>query len=365
MIRLYRSKAPRPVYLLPVAIGLFFWFLGGLHDAIRSTGVILLSKNQVLWFTSFWLSILLTVAVALHFRSLEHAVREARDVFERFVPPAYLRRIAAEGLGAIRLGEADQQCVTILCCDIRGFTPLSERLNPSQLVAFVNQLFERMTSAVNGQRGVIDKFLGDAVLCIFEEPHSAERAVSCGLDMLSAVHSFNLEKKLTADQTVKIGIGVHTGPVVLGTIGSPDRMDSTVLGLTVNLAKRLEEVTRPLGVDMIISEEVACQLPKGHHHRLRRIGRILVKGYSEPVAVAEVYDHDPQELRDLKERINPMMSEGVDLLEADRLEDALLKFQQAQALFFQDLPLRLMITSLRQDLDQGKEGKRAILLDFR
>jgi class 3 adenylate cyclase len=342
-----------------------FWFLGGLHDAIRSTGIILFPKDQVLWFTSFWLSIFLTIAVALHFRSLEQAVREARDVFERFVPPAYLRRIAAEGLGAIRLGEADQQSVTILCCDIRGFTPLSERLNPSQLVAFVNQLFERITSVVNGRQGVIDKFLGDAVLCIFEEPRSAERAVSCGLDMLCAVNSFNLEKDLTIDQIVKVGIGVHTGPVILGTIGSSDRMDSTVLGLTVNLAKRLEEVTRPLGVDMIISEEVVQQLPKEHHYRLRKFGKVLVKGYSEPVAVSEVYDHDPQELRDLKERIKPIISEGVDLLEADRLEDALSKFQEAQTLFFQDLPLQLMISSLRKDLEQGEKVKRAVLLDFR
>jgi len=365
IIRLCRSKAPRPVYLLPVAIGLSFWFLGGLHDAIRSTGVILFSKDQVLWFTSFWLSILLTIAVALHFRSLEQAVREARDVFERFVPPAYLRRIAAKGLGSIRLGEADQQWVTILCCDIRGFTFLSERLNPSQLVAFVNQLFERITSVVNGWQGVIDKFLGDAVLCIFEEPRSAERAVACGLDMLSAVNSFNSEKNLTADQAVKIGIGVHTGPVILGTIGSSDRMDSTVLGLTVNLAKRLEEVTKPLGVDMIISDQVANRLPTGHNDRLRKFGEVLVRGYSEPVAIAEVYNHDPQELRDIKDRIKPIMSEGIDLFEADRFEDALSKFQEAQTLFPQDLPLQLLITSLRQALEQGQKVKGAILLDFR
>ncbi|MFB3885272.1 MAG: adenylate/guanylate cyclase domain-containing protein [Thermodesulfobacteriota bacterium] len=365
IIRLIRSKAPRPGYLLPVAIGLFFWFMGGLHDAIRSTGMTLFSRDQVLWFTSFWLSILLTIAVALHFRSLEQAVREARDVFERFVPPAYLRRIAAEGLGAIRLGEADQQCVTILCCDIRGFTPLSQRLNPSQLVAFVNQLFERITSAVNGRQGVIDKFLGDAVLCIFEEPRSAERAVSCGLDVLSAVKSFNAERNLSSDQIVKVGIGVHRGPVILGTIGSSDRMDSTVLGLTVNLAKRLEEVTRPLDVDMIISEEVVQQLPKEHDYRLRKIGKVLVRGYSEPVAVAEVFDRDPQELRDLKERTKPILSEGVDLLEADCLEDALLKFQEAQALFLQDRLLQLMISSLRKNLEQGPKGERGFLLDFR
>ena len=142
-------------------------------------------------------------------------------------------------------------------------------------------------------------------------------------------------------------------------------MDSTVLGLTVNLAKRLEEVTKPLGVDMIISDQVANRLPTGHNDRLRKFGEVLVRGYSEPVAIAEVYNHDPQELRDIKDRIKPIMSEGIDLFEADRFEDALSKFQEAQTLFPQDLPLQLLITSLRQALEQGQKVKGAILLDFR
>jgi adenylate cyclase len=364
MLRLRRFKDQR-TYLLPVATGLLIWFLGGIHDSLRVAGVTILIKDQILWFTSFWLSIFLTIAVALHFRSLEQAVREARDVFERFVPPAYLRRIAVKGLGSIRLGEADQQWVTILCCDIRGFTPLSERLNPSQLVAFVNQLFERITSVVNRWRGVIDKFLGDAVLCIFEEPDSAERAVGCGLDMLSAVKSFNAEKNLPTDQTVKIGIGVHTGPVILGTIGSSERMDSTVLGLTVNLAKRLEEVTRPLGVDMLISDQVTHRLPTGHTYRFRKLGDVLVRGYSEPVAVAEVYNHDPPELRNLKDRIEPILSEGIKLFKTGLLEDAFSKLQEAQSILPQDLPLHLLITSLRETLGQGQKAKGVTLLNFK
>jgi class 3 adenylate cyclase len=363
--KLWWFKGQRPVYLLPFGIGMLFWFLGGLHDAIRSTGVAFFLKGQVLWFTSFWLSIFLTIAVALHFRSLEQAICEARDVFERFVPPAYLRRIAAEGLGSIRLGEADQQWVTILCCDIRGFTSLSERLNPSQLVAFVNQLLEKITSVVNRWRGVIDKFLGDAVLCIFEEPDSAERAVACGLDMLSVVKSFNAEKNLPTDQAVKIGIGVHTGPVILGTIGSSERMDSTVLGLTVNLTKRLEEVTRHLGVDLLISDQVTNRLPTGHTYRFRKLGEVLIRGCLSPVTVAEVYNHEPPEVRNLKDQIEPILSEGIELFKTGHLEDALSKLQEAQFILPQDLPLHLLITSLRQTLERGEKVKGVALLDFR
>lgn len=364
-IKFYRFKGKRPVFLLPVGIGLLFWLLGGLHDAIRSAGIAVPIKSQILWLTSFWLSIFLTIAVTLHFRSLEQAIREARDVFERFVPPAYLRRIAAEGLGSIRLGEADQQCMTILCCDIQGFTALSERLNPSQLVAFVNRLYERITRVADEWRGVIDKFLGDAVLCIFEGTDSAERAIACGVEMFSVVNSFNLEEDQPHDQAVKIGIGLHTGPVVLGTIGSSERMDSTVLGLTVNLAKRLEETTRPLGIDMLITEQVANQLPNGHGHRLRKLGEVSVKGSRAPISIVEVYDHDPPKVQDLKDQIKPIMAEGIDLFKANCLEAALSKFQEAQSIFPEDMPLRLLITSLKHALEQGQTVKGAALLDFR
>ena len=363
--RLFRFKERRPIFLLPVAIGLLFWLLGGLHDAIRSSGLISLMKGQVLWFTSFWLSLFLTIGVALHFRSLERAVHEARDVFERFVPPAYLRRIAVEGLGSIRLGEADQQLVTILCCDIRGFTPLSERLPPRQLVGFINQLLERLTPVVNGHQGVIDKYLGDAILCTFEGEDSAERAVSCAIELLVAVKTFDEEEDRPPDQKVKIGIGLHTGPVILGTIGSSERMDSTVLGLTVNLAKRLEEATRLLGVNLLISEEVLERLPSGHAFRFRRLGGILLRGSSVPVKISEIYDDDPLETGKLKDLTKPFISEGIDLFKASRLDAALSKFEQARSIFPEDLPLNLLITSLRNILNRSKTADGTALLDFR
>jgi adenylate cyclase len=355
----------RKQVLIPVIIGLLIWFLGGLNDSLLAAGVTFLTKERLLWFASIWLSIFLTIAIALHFRSLEQAIREAKNMFERFVPPAYLRRIASKGLGAIRLGEADQQWVTILCCDIRGFTSLSERFTPSQLIAFVNQVYERITRVVDERQGVIDKFLGDAVLCIFEGVDSAERAVTCGAKMLAVVESFNTEEDRSTDQAVQISIGLHTGPVILGTIGTYDRMDSTVLGLTVNLAKRLEEVTRSLGVDMLITDQVANKLPKGHGHRLRKLSEASLKGCSAPVCIIEVYDQDTPEVQHLKNRIEPLIGEGLELFKGGRFEAALSKFQVAQNIYPQDLPLQLLITSVRGALDRGGMVKGAALLDFR
>jgi hypothetical protein len=142
-------------------------------------------------------------------------------------------------------------------------------------------------------------------------------------------------------------------------------MDSTVLGLTVNLAKRLEEVTKPLGAEMLISDEVAKRLPAGHAYRLRNLGEVLVKGYSAPVAITEVYNHDPPEVRNLKDRIEPIMSEGIDLFKIGRMEAALSKFQEAHSLFPLDLPLHLLITSLKQTLEEENKVIKPILLDLR
>jgi class 3 adenylate cyclase len=293
--RFLRREDHRPAYLLPFGIGMVLWLLGGLHDILRSSGVPVPFKDQIFWFTSFWLSTFLTVTVALHFRSLESAIREARDVFEKFVPPAYLRRIATQGIGSIRPGQADQQRATILCCDIRGFTGLSERLSPDQLITLVNQLYEQIVHVVGVKNGVIDKFLGDAVLCIFEGEDSAQRAVACGVEMLAAVKMFNMAKGSRADKTIQIGIGLHRGPVILGTIGSSERMDSTVLGLTVNLAKRLEELTKSLGVSMLISDEVVRHLPVDHPHQLRSLGEVTVRGSSVPLMIYEVVRNESHE----------------------------------------------------------------------
>lgn len=352
--KLYRLKGQRPIYLLPMGIGLFIWFFGGLHDALRSMGITFWVKDQILWFASIWLSIFLTIAIALHFRSLEQAIREARDVFERFVPPAYLRRIAAKGLKSIRLGEADQQWVTVLSCDVRGFTTLSERIQPKDLIALINHLFEKITQVVDQKRGVIDKFLGDMILCIFEGDDSAQRAVDCGIGILTILKSINDEKNHPPDQQIDIRIGLHSGPVILGTIGSPKRMDSTVLGLTVNLAKRIEEVTRSLGVEMLISEQVANQLPDRHGHKSRKLGSVLLKGSSIPISLFEIYDHNPSEIRSLKDQIEPLVSEAIKSLKEGHLDKAFLNLNKAQRIYPQDLPLRLLITSLQDALERGE-----------
>jgi adenylate cyclase len=185
------------------------------------------------------------------------------------------------------------------------------------------------------------------------------------VDILTTVKSINMERNRPVDQTIEINIGIHAGPVILGTIGSPKRMDSTVLGLTVNLAKRIEEVTRHLGVEMLISEQVANQLSDRYVHKFRELGEVPVKGSSVPIGIIEVYDHDSPEVRHLKDQIEPIMSEGLEFLKGGHLDTAMLNFKKAQLIFPQDLPLRLLIASLQKTLEQGQAIQGSALLDFR
>jgi tetratricopeptide (TPR) repeat protein len=142
-------------------------------------------------------------------------------------------------------------------------------------------------------------------------------------------------------------------------------MDSTVIGLTVNLAKRLEEATRLLGVDMLITDQVASKLPVGHGHQLRKLGEANLKGCSEPVGVVEICDHDPPGVQHLKSQIEPFIGEGIALFKAGRFDAALSKFQSAQNIYPQDVPLRLLMASAKGVLDRGEMVKGAALLDFR
>jgi len=358
IIKINQTKPPRPVYLFFFGIGMALWLSGGLHDALRSAGIRVPIKGQILWFTSLWLSIFLTLTVGFHFRSIDQALREAKEVFEKFVPPAYLKRIASEGIGTIRLGEADRQCVAILCCDIRGFTALSERLSPTELIGLINHLYEKITKVIDKWGGVIDKFLGDGFLSIFEGLNSAQNALKCGIQILSIVKEFNTE---TLHPSIRVGIGLHMGEVILGTIGSKERMDSTILGPAVNIAKHLEEATKLLEVDMVLSDEIINRL-KDKSHRIRRLGEIFIKGITKPFAISEVYDNDPLEIREIKDQVAPLVSEAIEYFKSGLFDQALSKLEQSKRVFPQDKAIDLMINSLRDNLCKEENIKTKILI---
>ncbi|MBA53097.1 MAG: hypothetical protein CMK89_01450 [Pseudomonadales bacterium] len=225
------------------------------------------------------------------------------EMFERFVPKQFLNKIARSGIENIELGRADVAEVSILFADVRGFTAMSESLKPQELLNFLNAYLERIDKVIHDNDGFIDKFIGDGVMALFENEQSqvgALNAVNAAIKMQKAVEVYNEHRANSGYPPIRIGIGVNTGEVVYGTVGSQDRMDSTVLGDNVNVAARLQDLTKVLQARVVISDHTLDMVGKGHGLIVREVGDVRVRGRREPVHIYEVLNADSEQDRAAK-----------------------------------------------------------------
>jgi adenylate cyclase len=181
-----------------------------------------------------------------------------RKLFSLYVTP----EVAAHAIthGAQLGGELAE--ATVLFADIRGFTTMTERLGPEAVIALLNRYFEAMSTVIATHGGLVNKFGGDSLLAVFGSPVNAAedhaaRAVLSARGILTALKTFNADQLARNEPELRIGIGVATGPVVAGNVGSMDRLEYTVIGDTVNLASRLEELTKTLKISILLAESTA------------------------------------------------------------------------------------------------------------
>jgi class 3 adenylate cyclase/predicted negative regulator of RcsB-dependent stress response len=196
------------------------------------------------------------------------------------------------GRGGFR---GEQQDVVILFSDIRGFTTIAEQLGPAQLITCLNDYLGHMTRCVDMFGGLVDKFIGDAVMAVFSlptpQPDDAERAVQAALTMRDELERFN--RGLPADvPPLAIGLGLHRGAVLAGLIGSPQKRSYTVIGDAVNTASRLESMTKHLGASILVSQDIIQQLPHPDRYLCRPLGKYALKGKHTSVAVVDIVGED-------------------------------------------------------------------------
>lgn len=289
-----------PVAFAAVAGGLIQGTASGLAAALGLVSVMLLHKGhshhggwdatlaehliEAPFFVAFG-------AVTGYFR--DHLLREQRrrdramDLFSRFVSPSVVEEIMARG--AILEGEEAE--ATVLFADVRGFTSRCEGMPPSEVFNLLNRFFGEMVAIVFAERGLLDKYIGDAVMAVFGVPirsrDHAAHAVRAALAMIARLEELNAEGYF-GDDPIRIGIGIHTGPLMAGHVGCLERMEYTVMGDTVNVASRLQSLTKEYGVPILVSEATRVAITGQDTPVFRELDLVKVRGRTASLRIHAV-----------------------------------------------------------------------------
>ena len=259
-------------------------------------------------------------------REYAQNMEELNSAFERFVPKEFLQSMGQENIVKVKLGDQVQKEMTVLFTDIRSFTTLSESMTPKENFDFLNGYLGRVSPLIRSNHGFIDKFIGDAIMALF--PRTADDAVRNSIEMLNELVSYNEHRRDQGYPPINIGIGLHTGNLMLGTIGEERRMEGTVISDAVNLASRLEGLTKVFGANILISEHSLGRVADKSTLHMRCLGKVRVKGKSEPVSVHEIFNGENSAQIELKERTVPQFNEALDLFQQGRLGDASRVFEE-------------------------------------
>lgn len=226
------------------------------------------------------------MAVSLENARLYREQQQLTTSFARFVPTEFLESLNKHSVSDVRLGDAVRRTMTVMFADIRRFTSLSEHMNVDDNFRFLNSYLQFIEPDVYSHGGFIDKYIGDAVMALF--PGGADAAVKAAIAMQHSIARYNVERRRQGQEAIDVGIGLHTGEVMLGTVGSAHRMDTTAIGDTVNLASRVENLTKSTNSPVLITGATFDALEHPSQFVTRRVGEETVRGRSEALTIYEV-----------------------------------------------------------------------------
>ncbi|HTU68701.1 MAG TPA: adenylate/guanylate cyclase domain-containing protein [Candidatus Baltobacteraceae bacterium] len=234
-------------------------------------------------------------------KSDDNAVMELySSASNKFVPREFLEHLNRKTITDVRLGDHVQREMAVFFSDIRDFTRLSEGMTPQENFNFLNSYLKRATPIIRSNHGFIDKYIGDAIMALF--PREPIDALRTGVELQRALVKYNQGRKIAGYEPVRIGIGLHSGELILGTIGEEERMQTTVIADAVNVAARIEGLTKVFGVSLLLGKSIVDRLPPDHGFHLRHLGAVRAKGKMRSVEIYECFDNDPPEL--MQHKIN-------------------------------------------------------------
>jgi class 3 adenylate cyclase len=213
-------------------------------------------------------------------------IEAMNESFARFVPSEFLSFLSRKDITEVSLGDQSVCRMTLLFADIRSFTTLSERTDPQEMIDFLNEYFCAMSPVIHSHNGFIDKYIGDAIMAVF--PGRVEDAVAAAVDMQLSVSRLNETRASVVKSPIAIGVGIHQGMVVLGTVGDGKRLDTTVIADAVNVASRLESLTKDAGEKILVSRETMLKVESPDLFKTRDLGNYRIRGREDEVAVVAV-----------------------------------------------------------------------------
>ncbi len=278
-------------------------------------------------------------------------LEEINEASSRFVPIQFLHLLNKENIIDVALGNNTQLNMSVLFSDIRAFTTLSEQMSPEENFKFLNSYLSQMGPIIRKYNGFIDKYIGDSIMALFDK--GPDDAVLGAIDMSRELAEYNQGRKSAGYPAIQIGIGINTGDLMLGTIGEHNRMEGTVISDAVNLASRIEGMTKMYEASILISEQTFNHLIKPSHYSIRVLDRVKVKGKLESVTVFEVLDGESPELRDKKLKTQNRFEEAITLYGLMKFEEVIQIMKEVLVQCPEDMAAKIYIERCESFLKEG------------
>ncbi|MCB0217750.1 MAG: hypothetical protein KDH92_14000 [Chloroflexi bacterium] len=299
LVRALRRGTPGWPILLPGFVPLVVW---GLGDAFNNVLTLPAAYGQLRpWLSLTGTALLsggMSVILALRFADSLDALDQSYRASARFVPTAFLKLLGRERITEVQRGDGVAIETTVMVCDIRDFSRLSEQRSPEATFRFINRFLASMEPCIDARGGFVAQYLGDGFLALF--PGEAAAAIAAAIDMQAALEGFNARWIAEGERALRIGLGLHSGRVMLGTIGGAARMDANVVSDAVNTAARVEGLCKRYGAPVVISETTLSRATPGAWQACE-LDAVVVKGRSQALRVFEILEGEPDaELRTRK-----------------------------------------------------------------
>jgi len=283
-------------------------------------------------------------------KDLSIELKTTNQSFRRFVPEEFLTYLNRTNIRDVQLGDHTEMDMTVMFIDIRDFTSLSEIMTPRENFLFLNSYYKRVCPVIRNHSGFIDKYMGDGIMALFAGPDSSESAVTAAISMRKVLKLYNSHRAKTGYAPVRVGIGIHTGSLMMGTIGENKRMDGTVISDAVNLCSRIESLTKEYGLDIALSDKTYNRLKSKEQKLVRFIGNIKVKGKQIPVGIYELFNGDEPDIQEMKIKTKAEFEQAVKLRENREFDESKSAFEKVLEDFPEDKTTSIYLSRFRKSV---------------